>query len=135
MGDNGGDRAAEIDEEEQAEEVNDVAMEVIRQCLLETTLEIGELEGADEIFANPRSFVKLSQGNDTVQTVILYLYESYHRDTNTLRVLGKGFGNLEALQVLAIRFDFENFQDRAEREVAESLFLAGIRRRLGPTPT
>jgi hypothetical protein len=140
MGDNGGDRTPEIDEEEQTKEVNDVAMEVIRQALLETTLEIGKREDADRIFANARSFVKLSQGNDTVQRVILYLYEAYHRDTNTLRVLGKGFSNLEALQVLTIRFEFgsiwdtrrhERVDDRAEREVAESLFWQAFAGALG----
>jgi hypothetical protein len=123
MGDSGGDRAAEIDEEEETEEVDDVEMEEeIRQALLETTLDIGSMrEGATGVFDNARSFVKLSQGNDTVQQVVINLYRDYHRDTKMLRVLG----NLEALRVLTIRFQLyedEEGDDHAEREVAESLY-------------
>jgi hypothetical protein len=92
MGDNGGDRSTEIDEEEQTEEVDAEAMEVIRRALLRTTLEIGGIEDDDvnEICGNAPSFVILSQGNDTVQEIMLYLYGDYHRDYKMLRVLGEG---------------------------------------------
>jgi hypothetical protein len=103
MSDNGGGAAPEAGEEELAKAVHAVEMETIRQALLETNLEIGEIGDVNKIYGNARSFVKLSQGNDTVQEVVLYQYDDYHRDYKTLRVLGKGFGNLEALQVLTIR--------------------------------
>jgi hypothetical protein len=105
MSDNGGGRAPETGEEEQEEAVDSMAMEAIRQALLKTTLEIRYIEGdSNGIFENARSFVKLSQGNNSVQDIVLYVYQDYHQDYNALRVLGKGFGNLEALQVLTIRF-------------------------------
>jgi hypothetical protein len=104
MGDNGGGRFPEPAEEEQAEAVDDVAMlEAIRQALLERTLEIGKAGDVNGIFDNAGSFVKLSQGNDTVQNLVLYLNVDYYRDDKTLRKLIKGFGNLEALRVLTIR--------------------------------
>jgi hypothetical protein len=102
MSDNGGDRSTEIDEEEQTEEVDAEAMEVIRQSLRGTTLEIGDRGDVNGIFANARSFVKLSKGNDTVQEVLLYLYEDSCRDYKTLCVLVNGLGNLEGLRVLTI---------------------------------
>jgi hypothetical protein len=73
-------------------------MEAIRQALLETILEIN----VNGIFA--KHFVKLSQGNDTVEEVVLNLNEDLHRDYKTLGLLEEGFGNLRALQVLTIRF-------------------------------
>jgi hypothetical protein len=104
MGDNCGGRAPEPAEEEQAEAVDDVAMlEAIRQALLERILEIGKVRDVNGIFANARSFVKLSRGNDTVQNLVLDLHIDYHRDYKTLRKLIKGFGNLEALRLLTIR--------------------------------
>jgi GTP cyclohydrolase II len=69
MSDNGGERAAEIDEEEQEEEVDAVAMEAIREALRGTTLKFMERGDVKGLFANVRSFAKQSQGNDTVQEV------------------------------------------------------------------
>ena len=115
MGDNGVDRAADRDEEEQKEE-DAVVMEAIRLCLLETTLEIG-MKGKNDvnvIFANAHSFVKLSQGNVTVQKVVLNLDGYHYRDW--------------ALQVLAICFVFgygdrdDGDFDLAESDVAVSLY-------------
>jgi hypothetical protein len=90
MSDNAGDRAV-------GKVVDSVAMEAIRQALLDTTYEI-EKRGdvVNGIFANAHSFVKLSQGNDTVQNLVLYRYEDSHRDSKTLLVLGEGFVHLEA---------------------------------------
>jgi hypothetical protein len=102
MGDNGGDTAPEADEEEQSEAVDNVAMEVIRQALRGTTLKVGVRGDFNGIFANALSFVKLSKGNDTVQEVVLYLYEDSYRDYKTLCVLVNGLGNLEGLRVLTI---------------------------------
>jgi hypothetical protein len=51
--------------------------------------------------ANSRSLVEMSQGNDTVQYLGLYLYESYRRDCKCLESLA----NLKALQVLTIYQD------------------------------
>jgi hypothetical protein len=73
-------------------------MEAIRLALLEETLEIS----LNEIFAE--HFVKLSEGNDTVEEVVLNLNEDLHRDYKTLGVLEEGFGNLGALRVLTICF-------------------------------
>jgi hypothetical protein len=125
------DRAAQAGEEERAEEVDAVAMEAIRQALLATTLRIA---GADRINpigilgneSNARYFVKLSQGNDTVQDVVLFRYRDYHRDYEMLRVLEEVAGNLEALRVLTIRFLYgrrdEKDDDEDDPEVAESLY-------------
>jgi hypothetical protein len=73
-------------------------MEAIRQALLETTLEID----VNELFAE--HFVKLSQGNDTVEEVVLKLNEDLHRDYKILGLLEEGFGNLRALRILTISF-------------------------------
>jgi hypothetical protein len=100
MSDNGGDRAKEIDEKEQTEEVDSEAMEEIRQALLETTLEV-DVVGDDNVNksdAISRYLVRLRQGNDTVQKVLLHLQKDYHRDYGVLECLG----NLGALQVLTI---------------------------------
>jgi hypothetical protein len=88
MGDNGGGIDPEADEEEQTEAFDAVAMEAIRQALLGKILKIGDMEDANEIWINARSFVKLSQGNDTIQEVVLYQYGDCYRDYKTLRVLG-----------------------------------------------
>jgi hypothetical protein len=115
MSDNGGDRPAEIDQEEQKEEVNAVAMEAIRQALCGTTLKIGERgDDVKELFVNARSFAKLSQGNDTVEEVTLVL-EIESADYELLRVLGKGLGNLTALRVLTV------FDSRSGDNLAEDL--------------
>jgi hypothetical protein len=123
MGHNGGDTPPEADEEEQAEAVDNVAMEVIRQCLRGTTLEIGGKEDANSIFDNASSFVKLSQGNDTVQEVVLNLHGDCHRVYNIMRVLADGFDNLEALRVLTIcpKFDDDD-DDHAGHEEVHSLY-------------
>jgi hypothetical protein len=144
MGDSGDDRAAEAGEEEQAEEVDAVAMEEIRQALLATTLRIGGAERihpigilsneilGNEILSNARSFVNLSQGNDTVQEVVIYQCRYYHRDYETLRMLGEVVGNLEALQRLTIYQMYgrrNNRTDHEDPEVAESLYwqaFAGV---------
>jgi hypothetical protein len=88
MSDNGGDRR----EERQMEEVEYAVMEAMRQRLRETTLNIGkEEDDEDAIFANPRAFVRLSQGNSTVQEVVLYLYGDYVEHYKTLLCVGKHF--------------------------------------------
>jgi hypothetical protein len=99
--------------------VENVAMEEIRQALLETTLEIGAIEDV-----KLHSFVKLSQGNDTVQEVLLHLYEDRRRGYKMLELLGKGLGNLGALRVLTISF-FPIYVpcDEAVYEDAESVSL------------
>jgi hypothetical protein len=114
--DNGGGRAPEAPEageEEQAEAVDLFSLlnpqkmpttqeraEAIRQNLLQTTLDIWS---NDEFFAE--HFVKLSQGNDTVQEVLLDLEEDLLGDYKTLGLLEKGFGNLGALRVVTINFN------------------------------
>jgi hypothetical protein len=138
MSDNDGDRAAEIDEEEQTEEVDAVAMEAICQALLETTLEIGDLGDVNRIFENGRYFVKMSKGNDTVQNLVLYLHFDYERDYETLRVLGEGFGNLRALRVLTVRYltvhgrhHERTNDDNDDPEVAGSLYWQAFADALG----
>jgi hypothetical protein len=136
MSDNGGDKSAEIDEEEQTEEVNAVSMEAIRQALRGTTLKIGERGDVNGIFANALSFAKLSRGNDTVQKVTLYLYGDYYRDYKMLRVLGESFGNLESLQVLTVRSQNsqprdEGDDDDVEDGVMESLYWQAFAGALG----
>jgi hypothetical protein len=114
------------------EAVDDVAMETIRQALLETTLEIGEMGDVNGICANAPSFVELSQGNDTVREVVLYLHRDYHRRYKTLRVLGKGFCNLEALQVLTIQQVYTGFiEEDDEEDVAISLYWQALTGSLG----
>jgi hypothetical protein len=105
MGDNCVGIAQEAGEEEQAEEVDTVAMEAIRQALLETRIDTGMVgdEDVNEIRANALSIVEVSQGNDIVHEVVLYRYRDYHRDYKMLRVLGEGFGNLKAPRALTIR--------------------------------
>ena len=129
------DRAAESGEEEQKEKVDAVAMEATRQALLITTLEIGFGVGVG-MFANDDSFAELSQGNDTVKEVVLYLHGDYHHDYKILRVLGKSFGNLRALRVVTIyshRFVCRNEgdDDLADYRVAESLYWQAFTGALG----
>jgi hypothetical protein len=140
MSDNDRDRAAEIDQEEQTEEekVDAVVMEAIRQCLRGTKLIIGaDVRRPLEILANARSLVELSQGNDSVEKVVLILYEDYHCDYKTLRVLEEVVGNLEALQSLTIVQLFGhlvgeqryNPNEHEDPEVVESLYwqaFAGV---------
>ena len=138
MGNNGDDRATESGEEEQAEKVDAVAIEAIRQALLETTLKIGKRgdDDASKICGNAPSFMRLSQGNDTVKEVVLYLHGDYHHDYKILRVLGKSFGNLRALRVVTIyshRFVCRNEgdDDLADYRVAESLYWQAFTGALG----
>jgi hypothetical protein len=137
MSDDASDRAVKSRKEEQIEAVDNVSMEVIRQTLLDTTLEIGKRGDVNEIFANAHSFVKLSQGNDTVQNLVLYRDGYYYRDYKTLRVLGEGFVNLEELRVLTIRYtrdradrDEEDVED-AEQEEMEFLYWKALFDALG----
>jgi hypothetical protein len=135
MSDNGGDTDAEIDEEEPMEEVDALAMEAIRQALLDTTLEIGRMGDAQDTFTNARSVVKLSQGNDTVKHICLYLYVDSYRDHKMLHILGEGVGNLKALQEITIiqvyaRRDMVD-DDHAEREEATSLYWQAFASVLG----
>jgi hypothetical protein len=95
MGDNGGERALKIEEQQKAMKA------LFRKKLRETILFIDDGYLA-EYFAE--YFVKHSQGNDTVQEVVLYLAEDRHRDYKLLRLLAEGFGNLGALRVVLIRF-------------------------------
>jgi hypothetical protein len=85
-----------------------------REALLETTLEIGKMgKYANGLFDNARSFVKLSQGNASVQEVALYLYKDYRFGYEGLRVLEKAIDNLEALQRLTIRcLQFDEYDDQ-----------------------
>jgi hypothetical protein len=135
--DNGGNRAAEARGKEQKGAVdNEVANEAIRQALLKPILEVGEIGDVKEICANARSFVELSQGNDTVEEVEPHLYADFYRDYEALRVWGEGFGNLEALRVLTIRLLFNRRRDNgdynaAEHEVAESLYWKALAGALG----
>jgi hypothetical protein len=135
MSDNGANTALEAGEEEQTEAIDNVAMEKIRQALRGTTLEIeADLRRPLEILANARSFVELSQGNNTVQDVVLYrcTRRYYNHDYETLRVLGEVVGNLEALQRLTIYLIYGSRNNRTEHEdpeVAESLYwqaFAGV---------
>jgi hypothetical protein len=103
MSDNGEDRAKEIDEKEQAEKDDAEEMEEIRQHLLETTLVIDvvgddNVNKSDAIIRYLVRLSQLSQGNHTVQKVLLHLQKYYHRDYGVLECLG----NLGALQVLTI---------------------------------
>jgi hypothetical protein len=79
-------------------------VEEIRQALFETKLEIC-VTGDDDVNgrgngrgANSRYLVRLSQRNDTVQEVILFLQKDYHHGYAVLECLG----NLRALRVLTI---------------------------------
>jgi hypothetical protein len=131
MSDNGGNRAAEADEEEQAEAVdNDVAMEVCG-----TTLEISGMNMRPPIGfitgVNARSCVKLSQGNDTVQEVVINLFQDFYRDHKTLLVLQEVVGNLESLQRLTIHQKYGYGRGNVDdySEAVESLYwqaFAGV---------
>jgi hypothetical protein len=109
-------------------------MEVFRRCLRGTKWEIeGDREHPIEILANARSFVELSQGNDTVQEIVLSFFQDSYRDYNTLRVLGEVVGNLEALQRLTIDQwygrCYEGYGDDDDLEVTESPYwqaFAGV---------
>jgi hypothetical protein len=96
--------------------------------------EIGDMdmEDANGIWVNARSFVKLSQGNDTVQEVVLYQYEDYDRDYKIMRVLGEGFGKLESLRVLTIHyFDDDRRHNDGARTAANSLYWQAFAGALG----
>jgi hypothetical protein len=143
MSDNVGDRAEESREEEQAEEVDNVAMETIRQALGGTTLKIGkrgdEDEDEDRILADAQSFVRLSLGNGTIQEVVLYLYyENSIQDYTALCELVNMFGNLEALRVVTILsvYGHEVYDDDdGERERVESLYQQAVVSALGRPPS
>jgi hypothetical protein len=130
MSDNEGDRAAETDAEEQTEEVDAVAVDVeairIRQAIRGTTFRIIMSGDVKKKTANARSFAELSQGNDTVQEIMLFLDTDYARDYELLRVLGESFGNLRALRVVTVNsrghtlFD-EGDYDLTEPEVGDEL--------------
>lgn len=131
MSDSGGDRPAELDEE-----VDGLAMEAIRLALKETILRIGvDLGSAHDLFTNPRSFVKLSKGNNTVEEVILYVFVDSYRDYKSLSVLGEVVGNLEALQTLMIHQmyarRYDGGDDLAEREVRDTLYWQAFGSALG----
>jgi hypothetical protein len=144
MSNNVGGRAQEDREEEQAEEVDNVTVEAIRQCLRGRALEVGKKEDENGIFANARSFVRLSRENSTVHEVVLYLHEEVSiLDYRTLLVLGELFGNLKALRFVTIlsvhgrrvngRRDEGYGDGMEEREVVESLYqqaVAGALRRI-----
>jgi hypothetical protein len=113
MGDNGGDRAAEINEEETR------------------TLEIGQINHVNGIFANARALAKMSQANATIQEVVLNLYGDCNRATKMMRELGKSVGNLEVLRVLTIRFRLYARPPNAESEVAISPYWQALTSALG----
>jgi hypothetical protein len=72
--------------------------------------------------------VEMGQGNDTVQDLVLYLYESYHRDCKCLESLG----NLRALQVLTIcRDDGEGAYMYDPEETDDILFWQALAGALG----
>jgi hypothetical protein len=66
---------------------------------------------------------------------VLYQYRDYHRDYKMLRVLGEGFGNLEALRVLTIRLEYGRRDERDDYEddpdVAGSLYWQAFADALG----
>jgi hypothetical protein len=135
MSDNGEDRAKEIDEKEQTEEVDTTeAMEDIRHALLQTNMQIC-VSGEDETnksYAEAQSLVELSQGNDTIQEVVLCLFLDSYRGYKCLRVLGEFVGNLEALQRLTIygRRD-ERGDNDDDSEITESLYWQAFAGALG----
>jgi hypothetical protein len=98
--------------------------EAMRQSLCETTLKIDWGEDNDGIFANVDSFVEHSEGNEIVQRVDLDLYwDDYsERGLQTMgdwEKLGKGIGNLQALQELRIfgtNWDGEEEEDKDSDE-------------------
>jgi hypothetical protein len=79
--------------------------------------------------------VKLSQGNDTLQEVCLYLYADSYRDHKMLRVLGEGVGNLKALQTLTIlqvcALRDERRPDHAERVETNPFYWQAFASALG----
>ena len=94
----------------------------LRQALQQNTLNIGERDDEYGIFA------KLSEGNTTVHQLVLYHYEDYCHDHETLRAVGKCFGNLEALGIFTIRVRRQKGEVRAE---ALALYWQQFARALG----